>query len=86
MTFFSIDTMINNIVYFSTWGRGFDKTQEACARYEGSLPEYDIKKLGIMVLCKACDRYLRLLSGKDNNSLISNERIMSGKIYGKILG
>ena len=43
------------------WGRGFDKIKEACARYKGSLPEYDIKKSGIMVLCKACDRYLELL-------------------------
>ena len=61
------------------WGRGFDKIIEACARYEGPLPEYDIKKSGIMALCKACDRYLRLLSGKEDNSLISNERIMSEK-------
>ena len=55
------------------WGRGFDKIKEACARYDGSLPEYDINKSGIMVLCKACDRYLRLLSGKEDNSLISND-------------
>ena len=26
------------------WGRGFDKIKEACARYEGPLPEYDINK------------------------------------------
>ena len=66
------------------WGRGFDKIKEACARYEGPLPEYDINKSGIMVLCKACDRYLRLLSGKEDNSLISNERIMSELMSGKM--
>ena len=48
------------------WGRGFDKIKEACARYEGPLPEYDIKKSGIMVLCKACDRYLDLLHDKSH--------------------
>ena len=29
------------------------------------------------MLCKACDRYLKLISGEENNSLISDERIMS---------
>ena len=48
------------------WGRGFDKIKEACARYEGPLPEYDINKSGIMVLCKACDRYLELLHDKSH--------------------
>ena len=47
------------------WGRGFDKIKEACARYDGSLPEYNISKSGVMVLCKACDKYLKLL--KDDN-------------------
>ena len=42
-------------------GRDFDKIIEACAKYEGPLPEYDIKKSGIMVLCKTCDRYMKLL-------------------------
>ena len=67
-------------------GRGFDKIKEACARYEGLLPEYDINKSGIMLLCKACNRYLRLLFGKEDNLPISNERIMSEKIHGEILG
>ena len=51
--------------------------------YDGPLPEYEINKAGIMVLCKACDRYLRLLrddgqhpdhhpnqNGQDVNKLI----------------
>lgn len=46
------------------WGRGFDKIKEACEKYEGSLPEYDISEGGIMVLCKACERYLILLRGE----------------------
>lgn len=28
---------------------------------DGPLPEYEINESGIMVLCKACDRYLELL-------------------------
>ena len=48
------------------WGRGFDKIKEACAKYDGYLPEYNISAFGIMVLCTACDKYLELLdSGND---------------------
>ena len=43
------------------WGRGFEKIKEACGLYDGPLPEYEINESGIMVLCKACDRYLALL-------------------------
>ena len=43
------------------WGRGFEKIREACALYDGPLPEYEINEAGIMVLCKACDKYLGLL-------------------------
>lgn len=43
------------------WGRGFDKIKEACEWYAGPLPEYTITKSGVMVLCKACDKYLELL-------------------------
>ena len=57
------------------WGHGFDKMKEAWARYDGPLPEHNISKSGIMGLCRAYDRYLELLSGEENNSLISNERI-----------
>lgn len=38
-----------------------------------------LKKEGIMLLCKACDKYLKLLNGDENNSLTSDERIMSEK-------
>lgn len=46
------------------WGRGFDKIKTACLQYNGPLPEYDINEDGIMVLCKACDKYLHLLTNK----------------------
>ena len=65
-----------NIFFMSgmieAWGRGFDKIKEACARYDGPLPEYNISKSGVMVLCKACDRYLKLLSGeKESGNSVS---------------
>ena len=63
------------------WGRGFEKIREACALYDGPLPEYEINEAGIMVLCKACDRYLELIPAKEKvDSIISDERIMSGKM------
>lgn len=49
------------------WGRGFERIKEACAKYNASLPEYNISASGIMVLCKACDKYLNLLN--DENGL-----------------
>lgn len=61
------------------WGRGFEKIKEACGLYDGTLPEYEINEVGIMVLCKVCDRYLGLLrddgqypdqNGQDMNKLI----------------
>jgi len=46
------------------WGRGFDKIREACSRYDDTpLPEYNISETGVMVLCKPCERYMKLLHG-----------------------
>lgn len=49
------------------WGRSFEKIREACALYDGPLPEYEINEAGIMVLCKACDKYLKLLRNDDQH-------------------
>ena len=57
------------------WGRGFEKITEACKKYGGPLPEYDINADGIMVLCKACDKYLELLNGKSNQA-DQNEQVL----------
>lgn len=63
------------------WGRGFEKIKEACGLYDGPLPEYEINEAGIMVLCKACDKYLKLLTAKERvDSIISDERIMNEKV------
>ena len=47
------------------WGRGFDKIREACRKYDAPLPEYEINEEGIMVYCKACEKYLKLLHQKN---------------------
>ena len=47
------------------WGRGFDKIKAACDElYHTPIPEYDITTDGIMVHCKANQRYLEL-SGQE---------------------
>ncbi len=51
------------------WGRGFDKIKAACAKYDERLPEYNISASGIMVLCKACDKYLELLNDEEDLNL-----------------
>ena len=60
------------------WGRGFDKIKAACdALYHTPVPEYDISADGIMVYCKANQRYLEL-SGhewvKSDDPLLSTFR------------
>ena len=58
----------------AAWGRGFDKIREACAKYDAPLPEYNISASGIMVLCKACDKYLELLYGYERINKRKDER------------
>ena len=50
------------------WGRGFDKIKDACNLYNGPLPEYEINESGVMVLCKACPKYLELLTQQENQA------------------
>lgn len=54
------------------WGRGFEKIKDACGLYGGPLPEYDINGAGIMVLCKACDRYLEWLNDDGNQDQLGS--------------
>ncbi|MBQ7924885.1 MAG: hypothetical protein IJ335_01145 [Lachnospiraceae bacterium] len=71
------------------WGRGFEKIKEACGLYDGPLPEYEINAAGIMVLCRACDRYLELmrdavqhLGQSDQESDHDNDQDMAKQIIG----
>ena len=70
--------------FIEAWGRGFDKIRDACREYDEPLPEYDISEIGVMVLCRACPKYLELLNQDNrNNSLNENERIMSELMNGR---
>lgn len=59
--------------FIEAWGRGFDKIKEACEEYDEPLPEYDISGMGVMVLCKACPKYMELLNKNNKDSVIQNE-------------
>lgn len=62
------------------WGRSFEKIREACALYDGPLPDYKISESGIMVLCNACDKYMELLRGPvhpGQNDQDSDQDVMS---------
>lgn len=65
------------------WGRGFEKIKEGCALYDGPLPEYDINESGIMVLCQACDRYLKLLD--DSHYLGQSDQDSDQDLKNKII-
>lgn len=61
------------------WGRGFDKIREACRKYNAPLPEYEINEEGIMVYCKACDKYLKLLHQKNQAVQIEQDNEQDGE-------
>jgi len=65
------------------WGRGFEKIKEACWLYDGPLPEYEINESGIMVLCKACDRYLELL--RDGSQHLDHHPNQNGQDMTKMI-
>ncbi|CCY53167.1 predicted transcriptional regulator containing an HTH domain and an uncharacterized domain shared with the mammalian protein Schlafen [Coprococcus sp. CAG:782] len=65
------------------WGRSFEKIREACVLYHGHLPEYEINEVGIMVLCKACDRYLELI--RDNDQYPNQHPNQNGQDMDKLI-
>lgn len=48
------------------WCRGFDKIKDACEKWDGRLPEYNISASGIMAFYKACDKCLKLLNDEED--------------------
>jgi len=70
------------------WGRGFDKIKAGCEEYGGELPDYDLSANGVMVLCKACPDYLKLLENieeRAGDSAGKSEGKRSGRSSDKIL-
>ena len=47
-----------------SWGRGFDKIMEACEKEKAPYPDIDANFRGVMVLCKPCEQYNKLLKEK----------------------
>ena len=62
-------------------GKGFDKIKESCALYDRPMSEYEINEVEIMILCKSCNRYLKLLNNK-SQQLNLNGRDMNKFIAG----
>ena len=54
--------------FTESWGRGFTEIKESCKQYECPLPELYMDKGGTMILCKASERYLKMLNtiGEEN--------------------
>ena len=64
------------------WGRGFDKIKAGCEEYGGELPDYDLSANGVMVLCKACPDYVKLLEA-DAKAADGSEGNSDGTSKGK---
>ena len=57
-----------------SWGRGFDKIMEVCERERAPYPVIDANARGVMVLCKPCEQYNRLLKDRRGKEFLPNVR------------
>ena len=58
-----------------SWGRGFDKIMEVCKAEKDPYPVIDANARGVMVLCKPCDQYNRLLKDRREKEFLPNVRL-----------
>lgn len=58
-----------------SWGRGFDKIMEVCKEEKAPYPVIDANVRGVMVLCKPCEQYNRLLKDRRGKELLPNVRL-----------
>ena len=58
-----------------SWGRGFDKIMEVCKAEKAPYPVIDANARGVMVLCKPCDQYNRLLKDRREKEFLPNVRL-----------
>lgn len=58
-----------------SWGRGFDKIMEVCKAEKAPYPVIDANARGVMVLCKPCDQYNRLLKDRCEKEFLPNVRL-----------
>ncbi|MCI8504750.1 MAG: ATP-dependent DNA helicase RecG, partial [Lachnospiraceae bacterium] len=52
-----------------SWGRGFDKVMGVCKKEKAPYPEIDVNSRGVMVLCKLCEQYNKLLKDRPRKEL-----------------
>ena len=55
-----------------SWGRGFDKIMEVCEKEKVPYPDIATNSRGVMVLCKPCEQYSKLLKEKYGKEILSN--------------
>ena len=53
-------------------GIGFDKIMEVCEKEKAPCPDIDVNSRGVMVLCKPCEQYNKLLKEKYRKETFSN--------------
>lgn len=58
-----------------SWGRGFDKIMEVCKEEKAPYPVINTDSRGIMVLCKPCEQYNKLLTDKRGKEILSNVKL-----------
>ena len=58
-----------------SWGRGFDKIMEVCKEEKAPYPVIDTDSRGIMVLCKPCEKYNKLLRDKRGKEILPNVKL-----------
>lgn len=58
-----------------SWGRGFDKIMEVCEKEKAPYPEIDANSRGVMVLCKPCEQYNKLLKDRHGKELLPNVQL-----------
>ena len=58
-----------------SWGRGFDKIMEVCEKEKAPYPEIDANSRGVMVLCKPCEQYNKLLKDRPGKDLLPNVQL-----------
>lgn len=58
-----------------SWGRGFDKIMEVCNEEKVPYPVIDTDSRGIMVLCRPCRKYNKLLKDKHGKEILPNVKL-----------
>lgn len=69
-----------------SWGRGFDKIMEVCEKEKVPYPDITTNSRGVMVLCKPCEQYNKLLKDRSRKELLPSVQLekLSQKEQGRM--